>query len=75
MQDGRKLAPSLITDSTYISVTNKTAIRQLVVNTLYSAACLKINNDVATKALQKSGVKLYGFMDAANFNLIQVPIK
>ena len=63
----KKIAPSLITDSTYISVTNKTAIRQLVVNTLYSAACVKINNDVATKALQKSGVKLYGFMDAANF--------
>ncbi|MEY6002836.1 hypothetical protein WJD46_25965, partial [Salmonella enterica subsp. enterica serovar Corvallis] len=63
----KKIAPSLITDSTYISVTNKTAIRQIVVNTLYSAACVKINNDVATKALQKSGVKLYGFMDAANF--------
>ncbi|EJN3011502.1 DotA/TraY family protein, partial [Salmonella enterica] len=28
----KKIAPSLITDSTYISVTNKTAIRQLVVN-------------------------------------------
>ncbi|HFT7512018.1 TPA: DotA/TraY family protein [Enterobacter asburiae] len=59
-----KLAPRLITDNTYISVDNKAAIRQVVMNTLYSAACVNIYNENAKKvnANSKWG-PAYRYMD------------
>src|SRR5471030_86537 len=61
----KKTAPSLITDNTYISITNKTAIRQLIVNTLYSAACVQIANDDVTKNVKDSS--LFGFTQSVRY--------
>lgn len=67
----RAAAPRLITDNTYISVDNKVAIRELVVNTLYSAACVEAYNDFTTKHINDSNI--FGFapsiryMDVSSF--------
>jgi hypothetical protein len=53
------LAPRLITDNTYISVDNKAAIRQVVMNTLYSAACVNIYNENAKKVNANSNGDSY----------------
>ncbi|MBJ0218135.1 DotA/TraY family protein [Escherichia coli] len=63
------LAPSLITDSTYISVDNKILIRQNVMNTLYSAACVNVYNRYAKKANDASRWgQLYTLMSGTRFS-------
>lgn len=61
----KMIAPTLITDATYISITNKVAIRQLVVNTLYSAACVQIANDFTTKHINDSNI--FGFTPSIRY--------
>lgn len=63
------LAPSLITDNTYISVDNKILIRQNVMNTLYSAACVNVYNRYAKKANDASRWgQLYTLMSGTRFS-------
>lgn len=65
----KNLAPRLITDNSYISVDNKIAIRQMVMNTLYSAACVETYNRYAKKANDESRWgKNYNLMGVIRFN-------
>lgn len=65
----KNLAPRLITDNSYISVDNKVAIRQMVMNTLYSAACVNVYNKYAKQANDESrwGPN-YNIMSVIRFN-------
>lgn len=65
----KNLAPRLITDNSFISVDNKVAIRQMVMNTLYSAACVNTYNEYAKKANDESRWgKNYNLMGVVRFN-------
>ncbi|ECO2540718.1 DotA/TraY family protein [Salmonella enterica] len=64
----KQLAPALITDNTYISVDNKVMIRQNVVNTLYSAACVNVYNKYARKSNESSRWgQVYNLMSVSRF--------
>jgi conjugal transfer/type IV secretion protein DotA/TraY len=67
------LAPSLITDNTYISVDNKVLIRQNVMNTLYSAACVNVYNRYAKKSNDASRWgQVYNLMSGTRFQTDQL---
>ncbi|ELL2572439.1 DotA/TraY family protein [Salmonella enterica] len=65
----KELAPALITDNTYISVDNKVMIRQNVMNTLYSAACVNVYNKYARQSNESSRWgQIYNLMSGTRFS-------